>query len=728
MQRSSLTIISLCAIFSLTKLHAADIRVSHRESLEARLSAQGKVPVHIVLVNSTMAKALEQPESFQRQTQEAASKVIAELGANILPGGLRVSPLGAMDAWVNAEGLKALLRNPNVVSVRPGPEWNHKTLVPDIDKSLTTINSTLRKTGSAQVDVFLNVDGAGFDIDPKTGAAELRLSSSEKASAISSAATLFEKLGISLDAPGAKNLAKTVSIVDTSKLETNGRITVVADELGLADLASHESVRAIKPAAYIDSTPRYIDKDATAEISRSGKVGVIVQLRNPFAGGALSPNSVTARGRSNKKMLDEILSSYTTIGRPQIFENSGAAYITLDQANFDRLLKSEDKRFQGILANKPMYAPSLSTSTVSMNVPFHWALGRKGAGQMVAVIDSGVEKDHKMLLQNGVSGASKVIYEGCYQSDTYWNFTDWVSSCIDKNLTGNGDSPFNTPGSGAPISKADCLLVPHDPDFDIVNHGCNHGTHIAGIAAGKSGTVPYNGISPGATIAAFNVLSKGDGLWAFPADIIAIMDQLTGAFNQPGIQPLTLNFSMGRYKQLVPSVYEDGTSTFMANVANLRGKGIATIAAMGNDGYTSGMNEPASVYGVIKVGSVRNDGIGLTVATRSNRAKPTKFPNEYIFFAPGGEDHNVGVTSALAYSLGKDAVTTVAGTSMATPHVAGVYALLKSVFPSASTDVISDYIVDFATQPIYAKACEGYWEESCNYETEFLSIRLPSIQ
>ena len=115
-------------------------------------------------------------------------------------------------------------------------------------------------------------------------------------------------------------------------------------------------------------------------------------------------------------------------------------------------------------------------------------------------------------------------------------------------------------------------------------------------------------------------------------------------------------------------------------VDNLRSVGIATIAGSGNGGEVGRLTAPACISSVVSVGATDD---GDQVATFSNSA------SFLDLLAPG-----VSITSAIPPALpegpytcaGGPGYATCDGTSMATPHVAGAWAVFKQQFPSASVD------------------------------------------
>ena len=122
---------------------------------------------------------------------------------------------------------------------------------------------------------------------------------------------------------------------------------------------------------------------------------------------------------------------------------------------------------------------SLAYSVPHIGGTTAWNSGYSGAGQAVAVLDTGVEKNHPLL-------AGKVVSEACYSS----NYPQYgVTSVCPGGVTESTAS-----GSGAPCTGID---------------SCSHGTHVAGIVAGKNG--PSNapaGVAKDANIIAMQVFYR----------------------------------------------------------------------------------------------------------------------------------------------------------------------------------------------------------------------------
>ncbi|MFI8932690.1 S8 family serine peptidase [Streptomyces sp. NPDC053474] len=194
-----------------------------------------------------------------------------------------------------------------------------------------------------------------------------------------------------------------------------------------------------------------------------------------------------------------------------------------------------------------------------------------------------------------------------------------------------------------------------------------HGTHVASILAGsgaKSGG-KRKGVAPGAKLLDGKVISEEVGA-GYDSDIAAGMQWAVDSGAK------VVNMSLG-------SLDTPGTEPLEAAVARLSGKALFVIAA-GNDGpgpHT--LNAPGSAPEALTVGSVdKRDKIAETSSrgpTADGAAKPD-------LTAPG-EDITAARSTELSDDEG-DGYTSLSGTSMATPHVAGAAALLLQQHPTWS--------------------------------------------
>ncbi|HBU45509.1 MAG TPA: protease, partial [Porphyromonadaceae bacterium] len=213
-------------------------------------------------------------------------------------------------------------------------------------------------------------------------------------------------------------------------------------------------------------------------------------------------------------------------------------------------------------------------------------------------------------------------------------------------------------------------FVPDEAVDDL--HG--HGTHCIGIVCGSSGLRDMRyGVAPEAQIYAGKVLNNGGrGAQAW------ILDGMTWAANN-GCRVLSM--SLG--SKVLPGQSYDIAYERAAQFA--LSKGTLIVAAAGNDSKRSEnqfspVSSPADCPSILAVGAVNST---LQVADFSNRALNESGLVDLA--APG-----VGIYSSWPMPA---RYRTLSGTSMATPHVAGVVALLCEKFPDATPAMIGQELI-----------------------------------
>jgi subtilisin family serine protease len=312
---------------------------------------------------------------------------------------------------------------------------------------------------------------------------------------------------------------------------------------------------------------------------------------------------------------------------------------------------------------------AIEPGITNTRAPEVWALGYTGQGVVLAGADTGYRWTHVAI---------KPHYRG-WNGTTASHDYNWHDSIH----TGGGSCGANS-------------LQPCDDD--------GHGTHTMGTATGDDGAGNQVGMAPGAKWIGCRNMDQGDGT---PARYIECMEFFlapypvsgTPAQGDPSKAPHITTNSWG-----CPPSEGCSPASLQQAVEAQRAAGIMMVVAAGNAGSgCSSVNEPPAIYDAnYSIGAFSSStniiasfsSRGPVTIDGSNRLKPD-------ISAPG-----VSVRSS--YGSGDTVFTSLSGTSMATPHVAGAVALLWSAQPGIRGNVsFAEQILNAAAVHVSSTACSS---------------------
>lgn len=386
--------------------------------------------------------------------------------------------------------------------------------------------------------------------------------------------------------------------------------------------------------------------------SRAGRVRVIVELTFPFQpAGRLSPGEAAAQATDIAEVQRRVADQARRPGTEEIIRFSTIPFsvFSLDMAGLERLALLPE--VIGIEEDIPEW-PTLASSAPIIGADVAWNEGFTGAGQVIAILDTGVAKTHPYF-----SAPGKIVSEACYSSATD---PETASLC-----------PGGAASSTASGSGINCPT-------DIT--GCYHGTHVAGIAAGVDPMGVNIGIARGAGLIPIQVFTRFDSedecgpsapcAKTFPSDQILGLERVLELAATHDIAAVNMSLGGGAFTSQASC--DSANTARKAAIDNLRSAGIATIIASGNGSLKSAIGQPGCISTAISVGATTD---ADAVASYSNIA------SFISLLAPGSD-----ITS----SVPGGGTSSVNGTSMATPHVAGAFAVLRQASPGSSiTEILS---------------------------------------
>jgi subtilisin family serine protease len=370
------------------------------------------------------------------------------------------------------------------------------------------------------------------------------------------------------------------------------------------------------------------------------------------------------------------LQNLGVIGYEKVFESDSSdlqyhyKLLLEDGASIEQI-RSEIYRLNEIESAEPDYILSTQATVNDPNYPVMWHLPKiqmenawniqtGSSGVSVAVVDTGIDYSHEDF-------AGRTIIKGKDVST--------CDSTLDQ-LTASGGS----------------CSQPKSPDADPMDTN-GHGTHVAGtIGAVSNNSTGIAGINWDVTLIGVKVLGRG-GAGGIP-------DIANGIVDAADRGAKIINMSLGGKGTCSPG------SAIRSSVEYAQSKGALLVVAAGNNNGDASQIAPANCPGVMVIGAT---------GPNDERASYSNYGSVVSLAAPGGNRGSQNCSSSTCVTstwLNNGYVPTV-GTSMSTPHVAGVAALLLAQNSGFTADQLKSCLINSADSittdmPIGGKRLNAY--------------------
>lgn len=374
------------------------------------------------------------------------------------------------------------------------------------------------------------------------------------------------------------------------------------------------------------------------------RLPIIVQFNSLERSDKSSVTDLRNAIQSKQRSIVGRLSKNTTVDkRVKVFERVPQMALSASRSDLKTLLADPTLTIWEDTLKKPQLAQSVARVYPGQKRSIYTGDNRWA----VAVLDSGVDTSHPFL-------SGKLLSEACYSDGGGQPGT--VSLC-----------PGGATSSTATGSGQDCNIA-----------GCQHGTQVAGVAVGKGS--PFNGVAPNAKLISIQVYSRVNDegfcfpelscLGAYTSDIIAGLERVYALRNTYDIA--AANVSLGS-SETFSGTCDDQPEKPIIDL--LKAAKIAVVASTGNGGNTSRMQAPACISSTIAVAA--------TFDTSETPWVNNNTSNALDFYAPG-----VNIES----STPGGGFASGTGTSLAAPHVAGAWAVLRHADPTLSVNAIQSLL------------------------------------
>lgn len=383
--------------------------------------------------------------------------------------------------------------------------------------------------------------------------------------------------------------------------------------------------------------------------SAANNINNLSEINNLLGLNSLGAKVIKGLGLKGMVLIEANNINQTTAIGEALADHSKVDYVSPNHITATRAITPNDRQFKkqwGL--NNPR--------GFDVNAPEAWEFTRGDSDLVVGVIDSGVDYTHPDLMANMWTNPGETPDDG-----------------IDNDGNGFIDDVYGY----------DFVNNDGDPFDDL-----NHGTHVAGtIAATGDNNIGVSGVAPNVKIMAIKILGgPGDigGLASFISNAVSGVNYATMMRQNFGVNMPITNNSWGFAGTSQP-IFDAVAANELADML--------FVAAAGNTSTNNDLvpDVPTSfnLDNVVSVGAMD---------ARGRKANFSSYgATDVDLFAPGVHVLSTVPPNPFFGALPNGSYAFFDGTSMASPHVAGVAALLKSFDPSLTTDELKAAILAGAT-------------------------------
>jgi subtilisin family serine protease len=414
------------------------------------------------------------------------------------------------------------------------------------------------------------------------------------------------------------------------------------------------------------------DRELIGALGRRERVGVIAIFEVRSVSGQRIGSFGSSSARAELRATGQRVLSRLPEGRVDLvhqYRGFGAIAVETDAEGLLALLAQPEVTHAGL--DEPM-TWSLAEALPLAGVSGVRRAGKNGKGVWVAVLDSGVDTDHKDL-------SKPLKAQECFCSP---------ACCPD------GTSRQSGKGSA---------------EDDV-----GHGTLVSGAIVSRGKVAPRGA----AMKAKLLMIKMGGQRGPASSDALAALDYVLNEMPEVRV----INMSFGTIKTWGGNCDKKGAANraYAAVFDALSVNGTLAFAATGNDGVATRMSSPACIRDVISVGAVYDDDFGAN--TFGSCQDPTSGPNQLACFTTRSAKTDLVAPGVVITAPSFDGgAASVAGTSFSSPIAAGCGVLLRKKFPGATREQLEAALESSPTTAIDPVNGRGYPALDCGAAFAFLS-------